>query len=222
MEKYLSMLGFDSLEALQKEYSSEANESWENVARSLAQSASVAAGGQRPGYGSAQWNRDPGAVAPALPERSVVGEWTEELRGFALQLLQELKNNTQRAFGGQRETPPMATLEFQRAVFDYAENAIRELVLYVPATQAGAYQDGSPVDKANKFEGFYGTRSSLVPVILLQGLRSSKRSRGVTGVWVATNRGFCYEWGFTPFELFAGAAIHIAWSRGKIVSNRRT
>ena len=55
MEKYTKMLGFPSLEALKAEDSTEASSNWENVARSVAQSESVASGGQRPGIGSSAW-----------------------------------------------------------------------------------------------------------------------------------------------------------------------
>ena len=36
----------------------------------------------------------------------------------------------------------------------------------------------------------------------------------MTGVWITTQRDFCYEWGFTPLELFAGAAVHVACPLG--------
>ena len=59
MEKYTKMLGFPSLEVLKAEYSTEASSNWEKVARSVAQSESVASGGQRPGIGSSAWTRNP-------------------------------------------------------------------------------------------------------------------------------------------------------------------
>ena len=65
MEKYTKMLGFPSLEVLKAEYSTEASSNWEKVARSVAQSESVASGGQRPGIGSSAWTRNPAAIAPA-------------------------------------------------------------------------------------------------------------------------------------------------------------
>ena len=93
-------------------------------------------------------------------------------------------------------------------------------MLFIPALDASTYQDGTPIVE-NEVQGFHGTRSSILPTILMQGLRSSKRSHEVTGVWITTQRGFCYEWGFTPFELFAGAAVHVACPLEQIVKNRR-
>ena len=69
----LNLLGFPSLEALKAEDSTEASSNWENVARSVAQSESVASGGQRPGIGFSAWTRNPAAIAPALPQRCFLG-----------------------------------------------------------------------------------------------------------------------------------------------------
>ena len=63
MEKYTKMLGFPSLEVLKAEYSTEASSNWEKVARSVAQSESVASGWQRPGIGFSAWTRNPAAFA---------------------------------------------------------------------------------------------------------------------------------------------------------------
>lgn len=94
MEKYTKMLGFPSLEALKAEDSTEASSNWENVARSVAQSESVASGGQRPGIGFSAWTRNPAAIAPALPQRCFLGEWSQESRQFGLQLLHAFRNNS--------------------------------------------------------------------------------------------------------------------------------
>ena len=102
MEKYTKMLGFPSLESLKAEYSTEASSSWENVARSVAQSESVASGGQRPGIGSSAWTRNHAAIAPALPQRCFLGEWSQESRQFGLQLLHAFRNNLGRALGDVR------------------------------------------------------------------------------------------------------------------------
>lgn len=238
MEKYTKMLGFPSLEALKAEYSTEASSSWENVARSVAQSESVASGGQRPGIGSSAWRRNPAAIAPALPQRCFLGEWSQESRQFGLQLLHAFRNNLGRALGGcegsgsrsktsethESHEMPMAKLDFDQLAFQYVEDGFpavsSEAVLFIPALDASTYQDGTPIVE-NEVQGFHGTRSSILPTILMQGLRSSKRSHGVTGVWITTQRGFCYEWGFTPFELFAGAAVHVACPLEQIVKNRR-
>ena len=118
----------------------------------------------------------------------------------------------------------MAKLDFEQLAFQYVEDGFpavsSEAVLSIPALDASTYQDGTPIVE-NEVQGFHGTRSSILPTILMQGLRSSKRSHGVTGVWITTQRDFCYEWGFTPLELFAGAAVHVACPLEQIVKNRR-
>ena len=90
MEKYTKMLGFPSLEALKAEDSTEASSNWENVARSVAQSESVASGGQRPGIGSSAWT----GTLRLLRSAVSLGEWSQESRQFGLQLLHAFRNNS--------------------------------------------------------------------------------------------------------------------------------
>ena len=77
----------------------------------------------------------------------------------------------------------MAKLDFDQLAFQYVEDGFpavsSEAVLSIPALDASTYQDGTPIVE-NEVQGFHGTRSSILPTILMQGLRSSKRSHGVT------------------------------------------
>ena len=109
------------------------------------------------------------------------------MRGFGLQLPGEFQNTLKRALGGCQGSGPMAKLDFDQVAFQYVDDAcpaeLKEPALFVPAVDASKYQDDSPIVE-NELQGFHGTRSSILPLKLIHGMRSSKRSHGVTGVWM--------------------------------------
>ena len=64
----------------------------------------------------------------------------------------------------------------------------------------------TPVDGSNETL-YHGTRSGVLCLIIRDGLRSPKKSHGVTGVWLTDHmeRGFC--WGRTPLDTFPGCVV---------------
>ena len=203
------MLGFPTLAALKAEYSTEAGTNLENMARSAAQSESAASGGQRPGIGSWGWNRNP--EAPPLPHSVSWQSGARSCKDFVCSCCVSFRMPWGVLLGDVRDlgrwSSWISSSCFSICIYMMRVLQLTEPVLFVPAVDASKYQDDSPIVE-NELQGFHGTRSSILPLILIQGLRSSKRSHGVTGVWMTKQRSFCYEWLFIPFELFAGAAVH--------------
>ncbi|CAL1168030.1 unnamed protein product, partial [Cladocopium goreaui] len=143
-------------------------------------------------------DEEPCGYCACIPQRCFLGEWSQESRQFGLQLLHAFRNNLGRALGGcegsgsrsktsethESHEMPMAKLDFDQLAFQYVEDGFpavsSEAVLSIPALDASTYQDGTPIVE-NEVQGFHGTRSSILPTILMQGLRSSKRSHGENG-----------------------------------------